>query len=167
MSGISTISIMGRVANDVVSRTVKTKKGELNVYDLRVAVNSWVAGKDVVTFYNVTLWPGRFEGMLKMLEKGKAIFISGEFYMSSYTTENGSRANKLVVELGQLKFCLRDSLALIARKEKEQKESEKQEDQFEEKVKKEVFDESELVVKINNSVEEKRIPLKREFDEIE
>ena len=83
MSGISTISIMGRVANDVVSRTVKTKKGELNVYDLRVAVNSWVAGKDVVTFYNVTLWPSRFEGMLKMLQKGKALFISGEFYMSS------------------------------------------------------------------------------------
>ena len=47
----------------------------MEVYDLRVAVNSWVAGKDVVTFFNVTLWPGRFEGMLKLLEKGKSVFF--------------------------------------------------------------------------------------------
>ena len=165
MSGIATITIMGRVANDLVSRTVKTKKGEMDVYDLRVAVNSWVAGKDVVTFYNVTLWPGRFEGMLKMLEKGKAVFLSGKFYMSSYTTENGSRTNKLIVELGQLKFCLRDSLALVARKEQKQRENEQVEQKKEELIKTEVFDESELTVKIDNAISEKRIPMKREFDQ--
>ena len=78
MSGFANITIMGRITEDVRSRVVSTKsKGEITIHDLSVAVNSYVSGKDVLTFYNITLWPGRFDRMIKLLEKGEAVLLSG------------------------------------------------------------------------------------------
>ena len=86
--------------------------------------------------------------------------------MSSYTTENGSRANKLVVEMGQLKFCLRDSLALMAKKEKEQKKSDKVDMKKEDEALTGVFDVNvDNEVKDNEYVKAKTIPLKRKAPE--
>ena len=86
MSGAANITIMGRQTENVKKRSVSTKKGEMEAHDMSVAVNSFVGGRDILTFYNITLWPGRYDGMIKLLEKGKAAFLSSEFYMSSYST---------------------------------------------------------------------------------
>lgn len=170
MSGVAIISIMGRVTEDVKCREVNTKKGPTTVYDLSVAVNSWVAGKDVGTFYNITLWPGRFEGMLKLLQKGKSVFLSGEFYMSSYSNENGTRSHKLVVELGQLKFTLRDSKALVTRLAKEQIENDKSSVAQDEILLGDVFDADELGGPSQQELAESSttiIPLKRHQEQSE
>ena len=66
--------------------------------------------------------------MIKLLKKGIAVFLSGEFYMNSYLNETGTRSHCLVIELGNLKFCLRDSQNLIADKLKDQKEKDEQQE---------------------------------------
>ena len=59
MSGIAIITIMGRVIELPKNRIVETKKGKMDVYDLAVAVDSFVHGSlPAVTFYNITLWQG-------------------------------------------------------------------------------------------------------------
>ena len=156
---------------DEKTRSVTTKhKKAIEVYDLSIAVNSWVVGKEVVTFYNVTLWPGRFDGMLPLLERGKAVFLSGEFHMSSYSTAAGTRSHRLVIELGVLKFCLRDSKKLIAKKMKEQKKKEDEELKNEAEILDDLFDKQETPPKamkedLEDDLESKVIPLKRSSDE--
>ena len=78
-----------------------------------------------MTFYNVTLWPGQFDGMLKLLKKGKAVWLSGELYIIPTKLEHDPIA-------WLLKFCLRDSLKLISKRNKQQKESENEQTEKEE-----------------------------------
>ena len=164
MSGAASITIMGRVTEDVKTRSVTTKsKGAMEVYDLSVAVNSWVAGKEVVTFFNITLWPGRFDGMIPLLERGKAVYLSGEFHMSSYSNESGTRSHRLVVELGQLKFGLRDSNKLIAKKLKNQKQKEAEDQKNQSETLDDLFDDEDKLI-VKDQMENKTIPLKRKSD---
>ena len=87
MSGVATISIMGRVTEDVKQRTVNIKGDEKQVYDLCVAVNNYIFKKEHISYFNMTIWPGRYENMMKYMEKGKSIYVSGEFYNAQFQTE--------------------------------------------------------------------------------
>eukprot|EP00834_Sanchytrium_tribonematis_P005877 NODE_388_length_8234_cov_1.030731.p4 type:complete len:161 gc:universal NODE_388_length_8234_cov_1.030731:5091-5573(+) len=140
MSGFATVTLMGRVTKDVSPRQVDTRKGEMTVHDLSIAVNSFVSGKEVGTFFSSTIWPGRFDGMLPFLKKGKAVILSGDFYMATFRSESGAWESRLNVELSSLKFTLSDSKNLVLAREREQKkESEKKEDEHQ-KILNEIYD---------------------------
>ena len=143
MSGIAVITIMGRVIEKPKLRVVKTKKGDMEVFDLAVAVDSFVAGSaPAVTFYNMTLWPGRFDKIIPRLEPGKAVFISGEFHMAKYRTESGTSGSKLVIDINQLKYSMGDSKKLKLKYAKQEQQREKEESVDEDVVLKEIFDDA-------------------------
>ena len=85
--------------------------------------------------------------------------------MNSYSNETGTRSHRLVIELGNLKFCLRDSQNLIAIKLKDQKEKDEQQEAKEKEAFSDVFEDSKMEKSKNSKLESKVIPKKREHSE--
>ena len=76
-------------------------------------MNSFIRGSSIATFYSMKLWPGRFDKMFKYLTRGKAVIASGEMYQSKFKNPEGGFGSKLIIELGILKFVLRDADYLV------------------------------------------------------
>ncbi len=112
MSGFSSLSIMGRVVDTPAPKEV-TINGEVKtIHELKVAVNSFIRGASIATFYSMTLWSGRYDKMMKYLVRGKAVVASGEMYQSKYKNSEGGFGSKLIIELSSLKFVLEDAAYL-------------------------------------------------------
>ena len=81
---VSYIHVQARLTQDPLVKEMKTRGGLKEVYELSIASNNYIAKKNTVVFYNVTLWPGRAENLKKTLKKGSAVVITGQYYQNSY-----------------------------------------------------------------------------------
>ena len=54
------------------------------VHNLSLVVNTKAESQEHATFYHCTIWENRFKGMLPYLKRGKALLVSGEYYISRY-----------------------------------------------------------------------------------
>ena len=100
---------MGRVVETPEPKEVTISGEAKTIYELRIAVNSFIRGNSFPTFYSATLWPGRYDKMIKYLVRGKSVIVVGEVYQSKFKNSEGGYGSKLIIELQSLKFVMRDA----------------------------------------------------------
>ncbi len=84
------IHIAGHLGADPETRF--TPKG-LKVTTLRIATNSYKAGKDETIWWRVTLWGDRFDKLLPHLKKGSAIMVGGDMQKPEIYVDKEGRSN--------------------------------------------------------------------------
>ena len=95
------IQIMGRLGADPETRF--TTNGQ-KVTSFRVATNSKRAGKEVTTWWRVTIWGDRFDKMLPYIKKGSAIIVTGELRAEIYMDKSGQPQISLEITAESLRF---------------------------------------------------------------
>ena len=78
------VTVNGRLGFDPEKVIRKTANGDTEVTELRIACKPFVGAVTHANFYNVTVWPGRFEGIVKTLVKGSAVVATGILYIVEY-----------------------------------------------------------------------------------
>ena len=99
----------------------KTVNGDTEVVELRVATNPHVGSITYTNYYNITVWPGRFEGIIKKLGKGSAVHIFGVLYQVEYKDKNGKDRVANNVNLLLLTFPVADSEEAFAKRKRVRK----------------------------------------------
>ena len=71
------VIINGSLTADPRQVMRRTANGQVQVVELRIAVNVFVGGVTYTNYFNATVWPGRWEGIVRNLAKGSAVMILG------------------------------------------------------------------------------------------
>lgn len=95
------ITIAGHLGSDPEVR--HTPSGQ-KVTTFRVAVNSKVKGEEVTTWYRVSVWGDRFDGMMNYLKKGSTVIVVGDFKTSTYIDREGKTQVSLEITADSLLF---------------------------------------------------------------
>ena len=112
------VTLNGRLGFDPKKVVRKTANGDVEVLELRVICNPFVGGVSYTNFFNVTVWPGRFENIVKNLGKGSAVMIIGVLYIVEYTDKNGNPRTANNVNLMSLSFPVADSEEAFKKRKK-------------------------------------------------
>ena len=112
------ISINGRLTKDPKRVVRKTKNGDVEVTELTIACNPMVGNVRYSNYYHITVWPGRFEGILNCLNQGSAITAYGILYIASYKDKNGDSRTSNNVNLMHLSFPVADTEEMAEKRKK-------------------------------------------------
>ena len=116
------VTVNGRLGFDPKKVIRKTANGDTEVTELRIACNPFVGGVTHANFYNVTVWPGRFEGIVKKLVKGSAVVATGILYIVEYKDKNGNARTANNINLHHLGFPVADTEEIYQKRKKIKKE---------------------------------------------
>lgn len=95
------ITIIGRLTNDVETRTVSTSKGEQFVANFTVATND---RKNNATFFRVTAWAKLGELCHEYLSKGKKVCVVGSVSARAFVTKKGEARAEIDVTAQEVEF---------------------------------------------------------------
>ena len=99
---MNTVSIMGRVANEIELR--KTQAGK-SVVNMTVAVdNGWGDSKHT-DFFDVVAWNGTAEFISKYFKKGQMIAITGSLQTRQWEDKSGNKRKNTEIIAVQVYFC--------------------------------------------------------------
>lgn len=99
---MNTVSIMGRVANEIELR--KTQAGK-SVVNFSVAVdNGWGENKHT-DYLDVVAWNGTAEFVSKYFSKGQMIALTGSLQARQWEDKDGNKRKKFEIVAGQVYFC--------------------------------------------------------------
>ena len=107
------VTLNGRLGFDPKKVIRKTANGDTEVTEFCIACNPFVGGVTHANFYNVTVWPGRFEGIVKKLVKGSAVVATGILYIVEYKDKNGIARTANNINLHHLGFPVADTEEII------------------------------------------------------
>ena len=93
---MNTITVVGRLTQAPVLKTVTVRGDERQVCELSIASNR--AGRsDDVDFFNVAIWGARGEAAYKHLVKGQLISITGSMRQDRWTDDNGTKRSRFIL----------------------------------------------------------------------
>lgn len=95
------IIIAGRLGADPEVR--HTPSGQ-KVTSFRVAANTRVKGEDITTWYRVSVWGDRYDGMMTYLKKGSSLIAMGDFRANTYVDRDGKTQIGLEVTADSIQF---------------------------------------------------------------
>eukprot|EP00834_Sanchytrium_tribonematis_P000666 NODE_12_length_54577_cov_0.384100.p31 type:complete len:103 gc:universal NODE_12_length_54577_cov_0.384100:50407-50099(-) len=61
-----------------------------------------------ISFFNITLWPGRADGMKKLLRKGSVVIITGQYYQHQYVSKEGQEKQTNGINMHSIVFPVCD-----------------------------------------------------------
>ena len=85
MPNHSDITIVGHLGRDAETKQV----GSSTVTEFTVAVNHRDKKGDTTMWFSCALWGKRGEAVAQYLTKGKAVLVSGRFWVRDYEGKNG------------------------------------------------------------------------------
>ena len=85
---------LGKLLNEVQTRTITTDKGDKAVLNNRIAIYQ---GKNKTTFIDITAWGFTAEFIEKYFKKGDEIFVEGELKNKSVTIEDKTFQNCFIL----------------------------------------------------------------------
>ena len=90
MTSLNRVEIIGNIVRNA-ELTNRNINGVLTPCSkFSVAVNETRAnGKDIVTYFDVTLWRERATGLSQWLMKGRQVYVSGHIRLNQYTGSDG------------------------------------------------------------------------------
>ncbi|HPG92184.1 MAG TPA: single-stranded DNA-binding protein [Clostridia bacterium] len=101
-------TIVGRITNDLVLRTVQVNGSERNVLDFSVASNRLkLGGKKTerkADFVNVTVWYKLAETCAKFLRKGSRVSVTGRIEIEEYEGTDGNKKTKVCIANADIEF---------------------------------------------------------------
>lgn len=99
------LTIVGNVGRDA---DLKYTPQGIAVLKFSVAVNKTIGKGDdrrqTTTWFNVTLWRERAEGLAEYLRSGTQVLVAGEVAVSPYTDKNGKPAASLELTANEVKL---------------------------------------------------------------
>lgn len=99
---MNTVSIMGRVANDIELK--KTSSGK-SVTNVTVAVDRGWKDDKHTDFFEVVAWNGTAEFLSKYFTKGQMIAITGSLQTRQWEDKEGNKRKSTEILAGQVYFC--------------------------------------------------------------
>ena len=99
---VAKVQLGGRITVDPQLR--KTPSG-VSVTSFGVAVNRKEKdGQQVADFYDCVAWRGTAEFISKFFNKGSSIYLTGNFQISTWTDEKGTKRNKIEIVVDEAFF---------------------------------------------------------------
>ena len=99
---VAKVQLGGRITVDPQLR--KTPSG-VSVTSFGVAVNRKEKdGQQVADFYDCVAWRGTAEFISKFVNKGSSIYLTGNFQISTWTDEKGTKRNKIEIVVDEAFF---------------------------------------------------------------
>lgn len=95
------ITVAGHLGSDP---EVRHTPGGQKVTSFRIAVNTKTKGEEVTTWYRITVWGDRFDGMMNYLKKGSTVIAVGDFRANTYIDREGKTQVGLEVTADSLQF---------------------------------------------------------------
>ena len=99
---MNTVSIMGRVANEIELRKTQAGKSVVNV---TVAVDNGWGDSKRTDFFDVVAWNGTAEFISKYFKKGQMIAITGSLQARQWEDKSGNKRKNTEIIAGQVYFC--------------------------------------------------------------
>lgn len=100
---MNTVSIMGRVANEIELRKTQASK---SVVTVTVAVdNGWGGDNKRTDFFDVVAWNSTAEFISKYFKKGHMIAITGSLQTRQWEDKDGNKHKKVEIIAGRVYFC--------------------------------------------------------------
>lgn len=101
-------TIVGRITNDLVLRTVQVNGNDRSVLDFSVASNRLrLGGKKTerkADFVNVTVWYKLAETCAKYLRKGSRVSVTGRIEIDEYQGNDGEKKTKVCIANADIEF---------------------------------------------------------------
>lgn len=99
-------TISGNIGRDAELRylTNGTPVADFSVATNRVWTNASGERQEKVTWFKVTVWGKRAEGIAPHIKKGNKITVSGEIEASAYLAQNGEARATLELRADQIEF---------------------------------------------------------------
>ena len=114
---VSFVTVNATLAEEPQFKNVTKRDGSsVEVCQLSIKSSNYIAGKKNLVYYNVTVWPGRADNMVKKLEKGSAILITGQLYLYTFTNSSGDEDSRLNINMHSIQFPVVNELKSKKRK---------------------------------------------------
>lgn len=114
---VTFVTVNGTLNSDPAFKDVTKKDGtQVEICQLSIKSQNYVAGKKHFNHFNVTIWPGRADNLVKKLNKGSAILITGQLYLYSFTTANGDEDSRMNINMHSIQFPVMNEIGIKKRK---------------------------------------------------
>ena len=102
---VTFVTVNATLCEDPNFKDVTKRDGSrVEVCQLSIKSSNFIAGKKNYVYFNVTVWPGRADNLVKKLEKGSAILISGQLYLYTFTNSSGDEDSRLNINMHSIQF---------------------------------------------------------------
>ena len=102
---VTFVNVNGILAEDPQFKNVTKNDGtQVEVCQLSIKSSNYIAGKKNMVYFNVTVWPGRADNLVKKLEKGSAILVTGQLYLYTFTNSSGDEDSRLNINMHSIQF---------------------------------------------------------------
>lgn len=89
MSDLNCCAFIGRLTKDAELKMIGAK--QTPCAEFTIANNTWAGSAERTNYINVQLWGQQATNMMKFLQKGKQVAVSGEFNQNDWTDQNGGK----------------------------------------------------------------------------
>lgn len=102
---INSVTIMGRLTDNPVTRTTTTGKSVVSFSIAYDRGRKDANGNDQTDYFNITAWNKTGEFIGKYFTKGVLIAIRGHLFTRNYTDKNGNKRTSFDIVADEVSFC--------------------------------------------------------------